>query len=221
MNQESNCHMSALNRSPYVPLRNFGKALSPDLRTDPIGWSIYRDVDSMFDEGSMSHAYGPASETSQNYMAEHCSKNWDGACELLSRNTDTTKPNVGLVESPLFRQNEPGTMSIGDYLVLNSATRRFCNFDSCSITEQIYNPNDPTSPLVKKIEGRVARPCLPVCSVPQNPDTDIVLNKVLQQPHKYLDLLVNMYRHCRNRNEIRDSRVEQVFKLFDTFYGKH
>ena len=221
MKRESNCHMSSLNRSNYVPLRNFGKALSPELRTDPIGWSIYRDVDAMFDEGSMSHVYGPASETSQNYMAQHCSQTWDGACELLSRNTDTTKPNVGLVHSPLFRHNEPGTMSIGDYLVLNSATRRFCNFDSCSITEEIYNPNDPTSPLVKKIEGGVSRPCLPVCTVPTNPDKDIVLNKVLQQPHKYMDLLVNMYHHCRNRNEIRDSRVEQIFKLFDTFYGKH
>ena len=74
MNREI-CHPSSLNRSNYTPLRNFGKALSPLLRTDPIGYSIYRDVDSMFDEGSMAHSFGPASSSSQNYMAEHCSKN--------------------------------------------------------------------------------------------------------------------------------------------------
>jgi len=217
MNRES-CY---LNKSGYVPLKNFGTALAPALRTDPIGWSLYRDIDSMFDEGSMAHVYGPASETSQAYMAEHCSKNWDGACELLSRNNDYSKPNSALVDSPLFRQNEPGTMSIGDYLILNSATRRFCNFDSCSISEEIYNPNDPTSPMVKTIGSNTSRSCLPVCTVPENPDQDMVLNKVLQQPHKYLDLLINMYHNCRKskmQNTIQNTKIERIFKLFDSYF---
>ena len=207
------------NSNRYVPLKNFGTALSPALRTDPVGWSIYRDVDSMFDEGSMSHVYGPASETSQCYMAERCAKNWDGACELLSRNGDTTKPNIGLVDSPVFRPNEPGTMTIGEYLVLNSATRRFCNFDSCSIQEEPYNPNDPTSPLVKRIGSDSSKPCLPVCRVPANADNDEILNKVLQQPYKYMDLLLNMYKNCRNSNEVRNTRIEKIFKLFDTYFA--
>lgn len=218
MNRD-NCYVGA-SKSNYVPLRNFGSSLAPALRTDPIGWSLYRDVDSMFDEGSMAHVYGPAALTSQAYMAEHCSKNWDGACELLSRNTDTSKPNSGLVDSPLFRQNEPGTLSIGDYLILNSATRRFCTFDSCSIKEEIYNPNDPTSPFVKTIGSDSSRPCIPVCTVPKNPDQDIILNKVLQQPHKYMDLLINMYHNCRNSKDIKNTRIEKIFKLFDMYFEK-
>ena len=219
MNREDICHLD--NRSNYVPLKNFGTALSPLLRTDPIAYSIYRDIDSMFDEGSMSHVYGPASKASQCYMAEHCSKNWDGACELLSRNEDVTKPNVGLVESPAFRQNAPGTMSIGDYLVLNSATRRFCNFDTCSVKEEIYNPNDPTSPLIKQIGSNGSRPCLPVCRIPENPDNDILLNKILNQPQKYLDLLLNMYYHCRNNMTAhKETRIAKIFKVFVAYFAR-
>ena len=219
MNREDICYLN--DRSNYVPLKNFGTALAPALRTDPIAYSIYKDIDSLFDEGSMARSFGPASKSSQCYMAEHCSKKWDGACELLSRNDDLSKPNVGLVESPAFRHNAPGTMSIGDYLVLNSATRRFCNFDSCSTTEEIYNPNDPTSPMVKHIGSDSARPCMPVCKVPENPNDDILLNKVLNQPHKYLDLLTNMYYHCRNDKTIQsDTRIAQIFKLFDAYFAR-
>lgn len=219
MNREDICHLN--DRSNYVPLKNFGTALAPVLRTDPIAYSIYRDIDSLFDEGSMAHSFGPASKSSQCYMAERCSKNWDGACELLSRNNDTSKPNVGLVESPLFRQNAPGTMSIGDYLVLNSATRRFCNFDTCSVTEEIYNPNDPTSPMVRQIGSYGSRPCMPVCKVPENPDNDVLLNKMLNQPQKYLDLLLNMYHNCRNDKSIQsDTRIAQIFKLFDMYFAR-
>jgi hypothetical protein len=173
-------------RSNYVPLRNFGTTLSPKLRTDPVGLSIYRDPDSFFDEGSLARTFGPKSKTSQLYMAEKCSKNWDGACELLSRNNETSVVNVGKVDSPVFKTPETSNMSIGDFLIENSAERRFCSFDSCSIYEDLYNVNDPTSPLVKEIRGEN---CIPICKPPVNPDQDMLLNKVLNQPHKHTDLL--------------------------------
>lgn len=205
----------------YVPFANFGTSLSPVLRTNPVANSIYRDIDSFFDEGSLAHTFGPATESSQLYMAEKCSKEWDGACELLSRNNDTSKPNVGLVESQLFRHNEPGTMSIGDYLVLNTGTRRFCTFDTCSIDESLYNVNDPSSPFVKKIGSSDTKECVPVCLPPPNPDSDIVLNKILNQPHKYIDLLVNMYHNCRkNRDAYKNTRIGNIFNLFDIYFKK-
>jgi len=217
MNNES-CHYAQKNRSNYVPIRNFGTSLPAVLRTDPVAYSIYRDIDSFFDEGSLARKYGPESKESMLYMAEKCSKNWDGSCELLSRNDDISKPNMGLVESPAFRHNEPGTMSIGDYLVLNSATRKFCDFNSCSMSESLYNVNDPTSPLVKSIGNQN---CNPVCKPPTNPDQDMLMNKILAQPHKYTDLLLNMYYHCRNnRQAYKNTRIEQIFKLFDTFFSQ-
>jgi hypothetical protein len=208
-------------RSVYVPLRNFGTSLSPALRTDPVGYSIYKDMDSYFDIGPLARTFGDDSLSGQLYMAEKCSKQWDGACELVSRNTDTTRVNVAKVDSPVFPTNQIGTMSIGDYLIENSATRRFCSFDTCSIEEQLYNVNDPTSPMVKKIGSYDGRPCVPVCKVPQNPDQDILLNKVLLEPHKHLDLLLNMYYHCKdNRDYYKNTKIANIFKLFDIYFQK-
>lgn len=48
--------------------------------------------------------FGDDSLSGQLYMAEKCSKQWDGACELVSRNTDTTRVNVAKVDSPAFPQ---------------------------------------------------------------------------------------------------------------------
>ena len=209
-------------RNQYVPLRNFGTALSPVLRTDPIAYSIYRDIDSFFDEGSLARTFGPSSKESMLYMAEHCSKTWDGACELLSRNNDSSKPNVGLVESPLFQHNAPNTLSIGDYLVLNSAIRRFGDLNSCSMSQSLYNVNDPTSPMVKSYGSYGTKQCMPVCKVPENPDNDIVLNKVLDQPNKFTDLLINMYYNTesKNRGIYKHTRIGKIFDLFDIFFSQ-
>jgi hypothetical protein len=208
-------------RSVYVPLRNFGTSLSPSLRTDPVGYSLYKDIDSYFDIGPLARTFGTDSLSGQLYMAEKCSKQWDGACEFLSRNTDTTKVNVAKVDSPVFSTNEIGTMSIGDYLIENSATRRFCNFDTCSIENELYNVNDPTSPLVKRIVSDYNRPCIPVCKVPTNPDQDILLNKVLLEPHKHLDLLLNMYYNCKdNKDSYKNTKIANIFKLFDIYFQK-
>ena len=211
-------HPAQKNRSNYVPLRNFGTSLSPALRTDPVGYSIYKDIDSYFDEGSLARKFGPESKESMLYMADKCSSEWDGACELLSRNKDISKPNMGLVRSSSFKHNEPGTMSIGDYLVLNSATRRFCDLNSCSVSESLFNVNDPTSPIVKSFGDQ---DCMPVCKPPPNPDQDVLLNKVLNHPYKYTDLLLNMYYNCRNnRQAYQNTRIEKIFKLFDAFFSQ-
>jgi hypothetical protein len=75
--------------------------------------------------------------------------------------------------------------------------------------------------MIKKIGANGARPCMPVCKVPENPDNDILLNKVLNQPQKYLDLLINMYYHCRNDKTIQpDTRIAQIFKLFEAYFAR-
>ena len=75
--------------------------------------------------------------------------------------------------------------------------------------------------MIKKIGTNGARPCMPVCKVPENPDNDVLLNKVLNQPQKHLDLLINMYYHCRNDKSINpDTRIAQIFKLFDAYFAR-
>ena len=62
--------------------------------------------------------------------------------------------------------------------------------------------------------------CLPVCMPPENPDQDILMNKVLDKPDVHMDLLVNMYRNVmRNnlRSKYANTRIGYVFNVLDLY----
>jgi hypothetical protein len=209
--------------NPYTKLANFGH-IANVLKTDPVGYSIYRDIDSFFDIGPNAADYGPSAEKSHLYMSERCSKNWDGACELMSRNEEQARSNVGgVLSSSLYARPPPSDLSIGDVLVENTAVRRFCDLSTCSVDKESFNPNDPTSPMISKYGGKNCYECQPVCMPPSNPDDDIVLNKVLDYPEKHVDLLLNMYRSVSKkgkRNDYKNTRIDMVFSIFDKFVKK-
>ena len=206
----------------YVKIRNFG-VLPDSVRLDPIASSIVKDIDMSMDEGASSRLFGPDQPNSQLFMAERCAKNWDGACELLYRNNDPTKCNAGKIDSTLFRSS-PSGMTIGDFLVENSAVRRFCDLSSCAISSEPYNPMDPDSVNVTSYgikQGMMGMPnkqCLPVCMPPSNPDHDLLLNKVLDRPHFHTDLLINMYHNVRDRKAYENTRLGIIFNVFDSYF---
>jgi hypothetical protein len=218
--------MSCNRQFPYTKIQNFGKDLNPVLKTDPVGWSIYYDPDSFFDIGPTAQWYGPNSINPQLYMAEKCSKNWDGACELASRQrSDGVQKqmcNNARISSPLFARSSPPNMTVGQFLIENSAVRRFCDLSSCAVTEEPFNPLDSDSPMVKSYGCCGNKICMPVCKPPQNPDNDILLNKVLDEPEYHVDLLLNMYRNVKNdRNAYKNTRIGKIFDIFDMYLKIH
>lgn len=219
--------MSICNRTfPYVPIAKFGASMNPVMSIDPVAASIYKDPDSDFDIGEMAIRYGPRTRESMLYMADRCAKNWDGACEFLSRNRDNNVVcNQARISSPLFRRlNPPGSETIGDILVENTAVRRFCDLSSCAVTSEPYDPTNPRSVWVKQYGCCGTTTCLPVCMPPDDPDNDIVLNKVLDKPDLHLDLLINMYKNVNrtgSRNKFANNRVGRIFAIFDTYMQVH
>ncbi len=206
--------------NPYIKLANFGYN-DPVLKTDAVGYSIYDDIDAYFDIGPTAKQFGPSSEKSHLYMAERCSQNWDGACELMSRNDQQALSNVGGIKSSSFYIRPPPTdLNIGDVLIDNAGVRRFCDLSSCSMEQESFNPMDPTSPTIKSYGGQNCYKCQPVCMPPNQPDNDVLLNKVLDRPDKHVDLLVNMYKNV-NKNKMRDkyknTRVGMVFDILDSY----
>jgi hypothetical protein len=214
------------NRSfPYVQISKFGTCLNPVLTIDPVASSIFKDPDSNFDIGDSANQFGPSTTKSQLYMAEKCSKNWDGACEFLSRNNDDTKCNSGKISSSIFpTMYAPGRQNIGDFLVENSAVRRFCDLNSCSISEEPYDYSNPNSVWVKSYGCCGNNECLPLCMPPNDPDNDILLNKVLDKPDLHIDLLINMYRNVNqqnSRNKYQNTRIGHIFNIFDVYRNIH
>lgn len=214
------------NRSfPYVQLSKFGTKLNPILTVDPVSSSIYKDPDSSFDIGDSAYLFGPATTSSQLYMAEKCSKNWDGACEFLSRNSDSTKCNSGRISSPLFPTvYAPGKLTIGDFLVENAGVRRFCDLSSCAMNQEPYDYNNPDSVWVTSYGCCGENQCIPVCMPPDNPDNDLLLNKVLDKPDLHIDLLINMYRNVianGTKGKYDNTRIGYIFNIFDVYRKIH
>ena len=205
--------------NPYAKIANFGN-LNPALKTDAVAYSIYQDLGSYFQIGANASDFGPSSEKSQLFMSERCSKNWDGACELMSRNKQQALSNVGGVSSTLFSSKPSPDLTIGDVMIDNSAVRRFCNMDSCSITKESFNPLDSDSPMITKYGECSYENCQPVCMPPPDPDTDVILNKVLDFPDRHVDLLKNMYNNViksGKRANYKNTRIGMVFDIFDSY----
>jgi len=214
------------NRSfPYVQISKFGTSLNPLLTIDPVASSVFKDPDSNFDIGDSADQFGPSTERSQLYMAERCSKIWDGACEFLSRNNDDTKCNSAKIPSAIFPTvYAPGRMTIGDFLVENSSVRRFCDLNTCAIKQEPYDYNNPNSVLVTSYGCCGITECLPLCMPPDDPDNDILLNKVLNKPDLHIDLLINMYKNVNgqgSRNKFQNTRIGHIFNIFDVYVKIH
>ena len=208
------------NRSfPYAKISNFGQ-IQPTFMTDAVGFSVNKDIDTSFDIGPTSRLFGPDMANAQLYMAEKCAKEWDGSCELMSRNQDSSKCNAGKISSSLFKTPNVEGMTVGDFLVENAAVRRFCNLSSCKLTKEPYNPMDPHSPMVSSYSDNGYKQCLPVCEPPSDPDNDILLNKVLDKPDRHIDLLLNMYRNVKDRQKYQNTRLGMIFNVLDSYYAQ-
>jgi hypothetical protein len=208
-------HYVAPNKaSNYAAYQNFAPSLSKKLKTDPVSRSVVYDIDEALDIGPLYQWYGPQSEASQLYMAEKCSKNWDGSCEFLSMNNDIVKNNLGQISAEFTSPcHDPTTFTVGDMLVDNAAQRRFCELGQCKVLQQNFNPLDPSSPIVNsyQCDGNV------IARVPPNPDQDIILNKVLDRPEQHINILLNLYRNCGNRAQYKGTRIGRMFDVIEAY----
>lgn len=209
--------LSPLKPTEYAKYQNFAPTLSHELRTDPQAWSLYDDIDSLFDIGPVAyHHYGPQSLTSQTFMAQKCAGNFDESCEFLACDKTIIESNVGKVMATQFTSCPNGT-TIGDALVGNSSQRRFCDLGQCTNIPELFNPLDPSSPVINKIVCGEQTDI--VCRPPSNPDQDILLNKVLDRPDMHVDILLNMHRNSKNdRDKFVGTRIGRLFEIIDAYY---
>ena len=201
---------------PYAKYQAFAPALSDSLKTDTDGWSIATVQGTELDIGPNYQLYGPQSESSQLYMAEKCSRNWDGFCEALANNRAPSKTDMANI---IPKVNRSMSETVADSFIDNASQRRFCDLSDCSIFTQNYNPLDPTSAPVKsyKVNGPIS--CKPL----DNPDNDILLNRILDSPEQHIDLLLNMYRTCKSTlDKYKGTRIGKAFDLigkYEQIYG--
>ncbi len=200
--------------SSYANYRNFAPNINEQVTTDPIAWSLYgNSLDAQFSIGSSGqNKYGLQGSTPQLYLAEKCAMNYDKVCEMVSRNTTILKSNVASIISPSFINRNQQT--IGQALLDNAGQRRFGDLSNCNIRKELFNSLDPTSPYVSTISCPTEIICKPLL----DPDHDILLNRILDEPEAHMNLLTNMYKNTRNeKDKYNNTRIGKLFEVFDNY----
>lgn len=193
----------------YACISTFGQNLCTV--DDPLSYCLTQSMDNYFNHSPTGVTYGPYSSPCQAYMAERCSKNWDAFCEYYYQKHATQQyPNTA---QNCNRSNQLLTfgITVGESLLGNAASRRFCQFPDCKVKKEPFDPNVANSPWITYYEGCNCSggACHPICSVdPAAINTDLVMNKCLDNPMACYDTLVNICNTSRrNGTDLSGTRI--------------
>ena len=206
----------------YPHVIDFGKAADSSIANNPLTYCMFPTVNSQFTHGSTSAnlLYSPVSPACQNYMANRCSKEWDGFCEAYNViNVDRAAPNSAAVDTlaqqfaNAFQDFRP---TAGDNLLRNVVHARFIHFKHLSETTQPFDPNVANSPMISfsnpyVYEGSTVINAASPASIDADPNTDLLL----RHPSACFDVLARIYlAHLRHEEgvDIVGSKLEGFFK---------
>lgn len=188
----------------YSCIKNFGCAPNSVI-TNPLTYSIGETVDQKMNHGSSAAAIvGQYSKNSQIYLANYCAQNWDGFCEIASKDENISYANnfdaLGLGKSCMG-------LSQGDMLILNTARVKYLvDPGNKVLVKEPYDANVADSPYIyywKTVDcdapsatcgTQWGTQCGPSFAVnPSTVDSDYVMDKILCNPQLYNGLLTNIY----------------------------
>ena len=200
----------------YTTISNFGKKEKNDVVNNPLTYCINNTYDRQFNHGeTVVNKEGQHCENCQWFLSDYCAQGWDNFCELASKNKDIRWPNQMELQQNDDILTEIYGLTAGETLIRNTASRKY--LVELINGEKIFEPFDPTvsnSPLISKWvhstcdqnngyydinEGKMT----PVYSV--NPfiiDEDIVMDKILMNPKIAIDILLNIYKTMKRKNEL-------------------
>jgi hypothetical protein len=167
---------------------------------------------------------GPYSKPCQMFMSDYCSNNWDGICEVASKNTNSNFPNTVMsLECDKSIQGDQFTQ--GENLIRNTASKKYLSkmSSNCSLTYEPFDPMVPTSPMISSwhSEGDESSSCVSVYEVdPVKIDNDPVMNKILTRPMIAIDILTNIYNWANRNNTYNNLKHTKLYKFFESKWFK-
>jgi len=214
----------------YANFFNFGKSLNNNIAytnspANPLTSTIMPNYNTQFNHGATARWSRTFSTESATYMKElavgkHGARGpWNTYCEAYYlANPENYWPNLGALNTNAFvlvnTHNIPPN-SVGQNLLRNSLELYCVHYPSATFNQEQYDPNIANSPIIN-ISNSLAGNCPAIVTLPQNPDSDPLLNKVLQDPTACADVLAYIWaavmrklpNHIRLRREIStDSKL--------------
>src|SRR3990167_2655738 len=214
--------------SCYASYDKFG-ASTPLPSSNPLSICAVSGLDAGFQNVIGTRLLNPKNEQCQRFLPAHCAATWDGVCEALSYDTNRNYPNMlNNCNGPNGSCMGPGlgsALTFGEMLIRNTAAEKYLKAMSsnCHREYEPFDPTNPNSPLISRwVTGNsndlscTARgTCIPIYGVDSKTiDSDIVMDKILQNPFIAIDILMNIYTHA-----VQDGTIKQLqgTKLYNYF----
>ena len=196
-----------MNKMAYAKITDMG----PDMISDPTSMCVGTNISQLFNYGP---GFGQNSSKCQIFMAQRCAVNWDDACQISSRQDDS----FGVAA---YGDGGSTMMSNGDLLLRNTAMEKYRvaimtdpnGTQQCELKIGQFNLLDTTSPRMFHYIGD----CVGDYAIRDvaNIDDDPVMNRILQKPQVFDDLLANIYTTMLQRgdlNKLKGTKLGTFFK---------
>lgn len=200
----------------YAKIQNFGSSGGIASVDNPLTYSLNNTIDQRFIHGNdIGFVTGQHSKNAQAFLSDYCAQNFDGFCDLASKNQSVSWPNN------IGSSNSGGGvacagLTAGEILIQNTASKKYLVAMANCI--QKFEPFDPTvadSPMIStwQPDQYTSGSCIPSYAVdPSQIDKDIIMNKILSKPIIAIDILVNIYNTM--------TRDGSIAKLANTKLGR-
>lgn len=222
---------------PYSTFGDFGSAMNPNVlnpldQSNPLSYCITPTYNSQFLHGSTSTnlLYTPYGPGCANYMAERCSKTYDGYCRAYNTlNNDTSWPNLAAIDNLTFgiaKSFLKIKTTSGQNMIRNAAERKYLEYPNVASKAEPFDPNVANSPLVTTYTSSYNPGYVRYKNL-NNPaaiDNDYLMDAVIEEWPACFDVLTKIYRGYKNKDpniRLYPSRFELFLKekagLFDEF----
>lgn len=177
----------------YSQIDRFGASFynsNPVYNNDPMTMCLGTNPAQMFAHGGNVDSYGQDSMPCQVYLSQRCAKNWDRACDVASMQTDPAVATMGDGAGVVG-------MSSGDMMLRNTAMEKYRvsmrtgenATNQCQVRSEPFSTLIPSSPILTHYVGD----CIGEYAVdPATIDSDPVMNRILDRPHMFTNILNNI-----------------------------
>ena len=191
--------------SNYVNIRTFGSKAGQSAINNPMSYCLNTGLTNGFLHGSSANNVEADSPACQYFLANYCSEEWDGYCEIASLRNETYVGNQLLfpgMDTQIYRP------SSGQILLRNTFAMKYL-VDVIN-GELKYEPFDPTvasSPMIAQWSQTGDGQMVFVYDVdPTKIDSCNVMNRILLTPNIANDILLSIYRKRKRDNTLHELR---------------
>lgn len=217
----------------YTKIIDFGCQNKNSPSVNPLSYCAVSSLENSFNNTLGYTLNDSSNQQCQRFMSSYCANKWDGICEYLSKDSYRMTPGtIKTIDGYPGASIGPGlgnNLTKGQLLIRNTALEKYMIGMSSNCVKQ-WEPFDPTtadSPLIynwvnkgDSCNTQSATPsnygkCIPIYGVNANTiDSDIVMNKILDEPWIAIDVLVNIYNNAKNMNTLEKLRDTRIYRFF-------